>query len=273
MNILFTGHRGFLGKELIPYLSNNHQVFYSEIDYKNKNLIDVFVDKNKIDMILHAAIKGGRRVREDNSDDFYNNLIMFENLASLKIPMINFCSGAAFGRQEDIYLAEENDIGNRIPKDFYGLSKYLIAQRCRQMDHLYNLRFFNIFGPQTVDTMFTTANIKNYINRKEIIIFKDTYMDFFSINDAKKVIDLYICRGDNLPKEVNLVYENIIKLSDVANMINNLSNYKVNVNTLESGSANSYCGSGSRLKHFGLNFDGLEKELTNCYEYFCKRNI
>jgi len=273
MNILFTGHRGFLGKELIPYLSNKHQVFYSEIDYKNKNFIDIFVNQNKIDIIIHAAIKGGRRVRKDNSDDFYNNLIMFENLASLKIPMINFCSGAAFGRQEDIYLVQENDIGNIIPKDFYGFSKYLITQRCRQLDHLYNLRFFNVFGPQTVDTMFTTANIKNYIDKKEIIIFKDTYMDFFSINDAKKVIDLYLNLGNNLPKEVNLVYENAIKLSDVANKINNLSNYKVDIDILESGNAKSYCGSGLTLKHFGLKFDGLEKELKNCYEYFCKRDI
>lgn len=272
MNILFTGHRGFLGRELIPYLSENHNVYYPEIDYTKRDQIDLFLSETKIDFILHAAIKGGRRVRQDISDDFYINMMMFENLASLKIPMINFCSGAAFGRQKDIFLSEEIKVGNRIPEDFYGFAKCLITQRCRQLEHVYNLRFFNVFGPETPDNMFTTVNIKNYIHKREIVIFKDKFMDFFGIEDTKKVLDLYLSNND-LPKEVNLVYENKTKLSDVANLINNLSTHKVNIDVLESGNDNSYCGSGSVLKTLGLNLNGLDKEIRNCYENFCQRNI
>jgi hypothetical protein len=42
---------------------------------------------------------------------------------------------------------------------------------------------------------------------------------------------------------------------------------------LESGNDNSYCGSGSVLKTLGLNLNGLDKEIRNCYENFCKWNI
>jgi nucleoside-diphosphate-sugar epimerase len=273
MNILFTGHRGFLGRELIPYLAKNHNVFYPDIDYTNKELVDLFVEQNNIEYILHAAIKGGRRVRQDIPDDFYINIKMFENLAIQKIPMINFCSGAAYGRQEDIYLMEEYKVGERIPEDYYGFAKNLITNRCRQLDHVYNLRFFNVFGPQTPDNMFTSVNIKNYMFKKEIVIFKDKFMDFFGIEDTKKVVDLYLELKQNLPKEVNLVYDVKTKLSDVADIINNLSDYKVPINFLEEGIDKSYCGSGLVLKQFELKFDGLENELTNCYEYFCQRNI
>lgn len=274
MNILFTGHRGNLGKELIPYLEERgHQVTFSEANYSDVRDTAFFFRNRSFDFIIHSAIRGGRRVRADIADDLYTNLMMFENLASQKIPMINFCSGAAFGRQEDIYLADEKEVGNRIPDDYYGLSKYLITQRCRQMNHVYNLRFFNVFGNKTPDNMFTTANIKNYIRKREIVIFKDKYMDFFGINDTKKVVDLYLTKKENLPKEINLVYKDKVKLSDVASMINNLSDYKVPVDILEPGTEKSYCGSGYKLNDLGLNLNGLESELKNCYEYFCQRNF
>lgn len=273
MNILFTGHRGFLGRELIPYLLKNHNVFYPEIDYTNKELVDSFVEENQIEYIIHAAIKGGRRVRQDIPDDFYINMKMFENLAAQKIPMINFCSGAAFGRQEDIYLSKEVEVGERIPEDYYGFAKSLITQRCRQLDHVYNLRFFNVFGPETPDNMFTTVNIINYISKKEIVIFKDKFMDFFGICDTKKVVDLYLENKSGLPKEINLVYDNKTKLSDVAGIINNLSDYQVPISFLEEGTDKSYCGSGKLLKELNIELEGLEKEIKNCYEYFCKWNI
>jgi nucleoside-diphosphate-sugar epimerase len=269
MNILFTGHRGFLGREVIPHLLKTHDVFYPNIDYTNKELVDSFVTKNKIEFILHAAIKGGRRVRQDIPDDFYVNMKMFENLAAQKVPMINFCSGAAFGRQRDIYHIEENQVGEVIPEDYYGFAKCLISQRCRQLDKVYNLRFFNVFGPETPDNMFTSVNIKNYILKKEIVIFKDKFMDFFGIEDTKKVVDLYLDKSECLPKEVNLVYETKTKLSDVANIINDLSDYKVPVTVLEEGMDKSYCGSGELLKTFDIDFIGLEEEIKNCYEHFC----
>jgi GDP-L-fucose synthase len=197
---------------------------------------------------------------------------MFENLAASKIPMINFCSGASFGRQEDIFLFNETEVGDRIPEDFYGFAKCLITQRCRQLHHVYNLRFFNVFGTETPDNMFTAVNIKNYIHKREIVIFKDKFMDFFGIEDTKKVLDRYLT-DSNLPKEVNLVYENKTKLSDVANLINNLSDYKVSIDILDPGNDKAYCGSGLVLKSLDIQFDGLEKEIKNCYENIRQRNI
>lgn len=272
MKILFTGHRGNLGKELIPLLEEEHSVNCYDIDYSNFDNVNSFFRHREIDFIIHAAIRGGRRVRADIADDFYNNMIMFENLAAQKIPMINICSGAAYGRQDDIFKVNERDFGEKIPVDYYGLSKYLITHRCRQLNHVYNLRFFNVFGACTPKDMFTTANIINYVNKREIVIFKDKFMDFFGILDAFKVIDLYL-RSDkdrlNLPKELNLVYPETTLLSEVADMINNLSDYNVPIDVLESGSDRAYCGSGAELAKLELKLDGLQKSLEYVYENIC----
>ena len=270
MNILFTGHRGFLGREVIPHLSKNHVVFYPDIDYTDFNSVSSSISDNNIEFILHAAIKGGRRIRQDNSDDFYINMKMFENLALQNIPMINFCSGAAYGRKEDIFKVNEGDFGKVIPEDYYGFSKYLITHRARQLDHVYNLRFFNVFGPSSPKNMFTTANILNYLDRKKIVIFKERVMDFFGVLDAKKVIDLYLSGNKDLPKELNLVYKETYSLSQVAEIINSLSDYKVPIEILEDGYEKSYSASGKKISKLGLEFDGLEKSIKYCYEYLLK---
>ena len=270
MKILFTGHRGTLGKELIPLLEEDHSVYYCDANYANVDEMNSFFRNKEIDFIIHSAIRGGRRIRSDIADDFYNNLMMFECLASQKIPMINFCSGAAYGRNQDIFKVNEKDFGKLIPDDYYGFSKYLITNRCHKLNHVYNLRFFNVFGPQSPKDMFTTANIQNYINRREVVIFKDKFMDFFGILDAKKVIDLYLSKQEKLPKELNLVYSETLLLSEVAEIINNLSDYKVPVDILEFGYEKAYCASGYEVSKLGLKFDGLEKSIQYCYDYFLK---
>ena len=276
MKILFTGNRGNLGKEIIPLLEEDHSVQCYNIDYSNFDIVNSFFRNREIDFIIHAAIRGGRRVRADIADDFYNNMMMFENLAAQKIPMINICSGAAYGRQDDIFKVDEKNFGERIPTDYYGLSKYLITQRCRQLNHVYNLRFFNVFGACAPSNMFTTANILNYINKREIVVFKDKFMDFFGVRDAFKVIDLYLKSGKDrlsLPKELNLVYPEVTLLSEVAGMINNLSDYEVPIDVLESGNDRAYCGSGGELLKLGLELDGLQKSLQYVYENIRQRNV
>ena len=118
-----------------------------------------------------------------------------------------------------------------------------------------------------------TANIINYINKREIVVFKDKFMDFFGVRDAFKVIDLYLKSGSNLPKELNLVYPETVLLSEVADMINNLSDHEVPVDVLESGYDRSYCGSGGELSKLGLELDGLQKSLQYVYENIRQRNV
>jgi len=272
MKILFTGNRGNLGKEMIPLLEQDHEVSYYNIDYSNPEIVESFFRNRNLDFIIHAAIRGGRRTRTDVPEDLHNNILMFENLAAQRIPMINICSGAAYGRGGEIFKVEEKYFGDRVPTDYYGLSKYMITHRCRQYNHVYNLRFFNMFGVHAPDTMFTTANIKNYIDQKDIQVFQDRFMDLFGILDVYKVVDLYLKSGRdrlNLPKELNLVYEGTTLLSEVAEMINNLSDYKVPIKILEKGYDKSYCASGAELSKLNLELDGLQKSLEYVYTNLC----
>lgn len=273
MNIFFTGHKGFLGTELIPHLQKNHNVFYEYFNLCDKKLVEEYCYDNNINFIIHAAIKGGRRVRKDEPSDFYNNILMFENLQRLGINMINFCSGAAYGRDTSIDGLKEYDTGKTIPTDYYGLAKYQISMRCSQLYHVKNLRFFNVFGPQESDDRFIKANIKRYLNNEPQIVFVDKYMDFFGIEDTKTVVDFYIKNFNdiNIFDCINLVYdEPKVKLTDVCNIINNLSDHKVDVIVENKEKTFNYYGDGRNMRILSLNgveLNGLIEEIRNCYNY------
>jgi nucleoside-diphosphate-sugar epimerase len=275
MNIFFTGHNGFLGSELIPHLqSTGHIVYTGNLNLCDKKAVDRFCIVNNIEFIIHAAIKGGRRVAIDTAADFHNNVAMFENLQHLNIPMVNFCSGAAYDKNQNIHELSENDIGLNIPADFYGLAKYVISQRCMYIKHIKNLRFFNVFGPNETEDRFIKTNIRNYINNRNQIIFKDKYMDFFGISDTKKVIDLILQNFNdiNIPSCVNLVYTKKYTLSDICNTINTLSSYTVDVDIQTTGWDNAYTGNGTVLNNLNIQLDGIVSEIVRCFNFIRKCN-
>lgn len=79
-------------------------------------------------------------------------------------------------------------------------------------------------------------------------------------------MDYYLNPDTQMYKDVNLVYEDNNTLSEFANMINQLSDHKVDIKILEEGFGKSYCGNGKVLSYLGLDLMGLEKSLEHYYE-------
>jgi GDP-L-fucose synthase len=267
MNIFFTGHRGFLGKSCIPHLQQTHEVFTSEIDLTNDHDLEKFLDYNKIDLIIHAAVRAGRRNEPDTAENLYDNLLMFENLSKFKIPMINFCSGAAYDRRFTIENASEVDLGKTIPTDNYGLSKFIISKRILSIDHVWNLRFFNCFGVEETRDRFTAVNIRNYKNKKSMILHKNMNMDFFYIEDFIKVLDFYLesIFHSSAPKDLNLVYQQKYSFVELAEIINTLSTHEVDIELHDDSYYNSYTGCGNLLASLNIGLLGLENSFKHYY--------
>jgi hypothetical protein len=72
----------------------------------------------------------------------------------------------------------------------------------------------------------------------------------------------YCVITNNLPKEINCNYNYSPTLYNVAQIINTLSDYKVNINIKEWGIAPIFNGSFTNL---GLNYIGLEQGIKNVY--------
>ena len=80
-----------------------------------------------------------------------------------------------------------------------------------------------------------------------------------------------LSRSEDLFENDNLrflpleIVESALDKKYIAEIINNLSDYKVNIDLLDTQLGNSYCG---RKNNLGLNFDGLEISIKNIYERY-----
>ena len=269
INILVTGANGFIGSNIIKLLSNdtNFKFFNgnrNSIDLYSTESIERYLDKNQIDTVIHCAIEGGSRLKTDDANTFYNNILIFENLyycRNLLHKVINLASGAEFDRETDIHFINEENIFERIPKDYYGLSKNIIAKKALTANNFYNLRLFGCFDENELDSRFIKSCIlKSRIN-ETIIIHEDKIMYFFYIQDLISIVK-YFLLVNPVYQDINLSYKNKYKLSEIAKKIINETNSKSNIITQDQNGLN-YNGNFDKLLSLPIKLEGFENGLKN----------
>jgi len=229
MNVLISGGNGYIAKSIYQHLSSIHTV--TSITRNDFDLTDCkktreWFDSKTFDVVIHAAISGGSRLQLDDSSVFDKNIMMFNNLVANQqsfSKLITFGSGAEFFHGDTPYANSKREISNKI----------------QTYDNFYNLRIFAVFDENELDTRFIKSNIIRYMKKEQLVIHKDKIMDFFYMKDLISLVDFYI-QNDNISKEVNCSYENKFTLFDIANIINNLSDYKVPIVINEKG-LDFYC--------------------------------
>jgi nucleoside-diphosphate-sugar epimerase len=267
--ILITGGNGNIANIIKRNISNDNILYttsHSELDILNFNNLKKYIEENNPDIIIHTAIIGGRRTKEETSEVLYKNLLMFENILKLNFNgiIINFDSAAIYNRKTDIYNRKENEL-NTIPEDYYGLSKYIIYKRSLNYDNIYNFRIFNIFHINEEKDRFIKACFLAKKNNTEFIINDNKYFDFVYDDDFIKILKYYIKNHNKkkLEKTINICYSKKYKLSDIVNLIENIEEYKkINLKIINNNSKFNYCGDNlilSEIKEIKL--DGLEESL------------
>lgn len=256
MKILITGANGYVGNTFHQYFKDKYDVTVitkDKVDLINLKEVKEFFKEKYFDVVIHCAIVGGGRLDVDDPKVLDNNLKMFYNLAECESSfgkLLHFGSG---GEKQDT---------------FYGLSKKVINESIKNKDKFYNIRILAVFNEDELEYKFVKSNIKNYINKKSINIFQNKYMDFFHMNDLITLVEHYV-NNNNLPKVINCCYKYPVTLYDVAKIINNLNDYKVDIKIEKWDMAPPFNG---EFIDLGLQFIGLEQGIKNVYNKLKNEN-
>jgi len=225
--ILITGANGFLGTNLKKYFSKNYHVLAlgrDSLDVTDKKSVDDWFFKNKVDYVIHAAVKGGKRTDPDSFEQLVDNLTMYKNLVTHKdkfSAMFTFGSGAEFDRRKNIDKVTEEKVTECYPQDFYGLAKKLITCNVVLLDsNIYNFRLFGCYGDREPESRLIKNLVKGIKNQNIVKIDGTKEMDFFYVEDVGRAVEFYINnQKDFLPKDVNLVYKQKYTLEQISLMV------------------------------------------------------
>ena len=266
MKILITGGNGNIAKMIKTHLSDLFDIVnpsHKELDILDLNKIREFLNDKCFDILIHTAILGGRRNKEETGEVTHKNLLMLENLLhfSDKFKMIiNFDSAAIYDRETDILNRKEDELLS-IPTDYYGFSKYLIYKRTLSYNHVYNFRIFNIFHVNEEPDRFIKSCFIAKKNNSKVTIFEDKYFDFVYEDDFITIVKFYLDNSnkpESLEKTINICYNKKNKLSDIAKLI--IKNDE-NINIQKTNSLYNYSGNSSKLEILDIKLLGLEDSL------------
>ena len=233
--ILLTGGSGFVGRNVIEYFTKNYPGEYqidaprsSELNILSKESVDGwFAEHDRYDVVLHYAVytdaidktKDGSKMLEYNLRSFMN---FYEHRNDCD-RLIYSGSGAEFDKREDIISVKEEQLGERLPIDAYGLMKYSIAQIIENSENIYNTRIFGLFGQYEYSFRFITAMINNSIAGKSFDIRQNVYFDYLYIDEfcsmLKCIIDAPILKHHSY----NMVSGKKISLVEICEIINEIA--------------------------------------------------
>lgn len=280
-NILITGARGFIGKNLVEHLNrtpDQYSLFYpyhKELELLDEGKVEGFIGHNKIDTIIHcASIGGSRKTGYDTgkTDIVSTNLRMFFNLAKNldKVErMIYFGSGAEYDRRHYKPKMMEDFFGTHIPADDYGFSKYVCTKFAESHKKIVNLRVFGMFGKyEDHEFKFISNAIVKNLLKLPIIINQNVKFDYMYINDAVRIIEDFI---SNKPRYnvYNLTTGKTIDLISIARTINDISDFKSEVIVNNPGLNVEYSGDNARLlKEIRCEYTPLTKAIAELFMHY-----
>ena len=271
--VLLTGGNGFIAREIYSEFKKSKKFKIittnrNTLDVSDRQQVDNFFSENHVDYVIHTAINGGKRLDKDDVSAFFENISMFQNLAShsdkFKL-MVNFGSGAEFDRSNVIDMVQEEQLFNRLPQDYYGLVKNLIARNIfDNYENIVNFRLFGCFGARENPQRLIKNCYSKLTGGEDATIDQNKEMDYIFVGDLCSVLDLYLTSSAQLPRDLNLCYDQKMTLYDIAMMIKNFTKSKNNVIIGKPNNGKPYTGDSQKLQGLNLDLLGVEGGIRKC---------
>jgi len=185
MKILITGHEGFIGKNLAPFLDKENDLFGYE--WNPESLPDV----SGYDWVIHLGAISSTTERDVDKVMLQNYEFSKWLFNQCNINGVNFqyaSSASVYGTNTDF-----NEDAPKQPQSYYATSKYLFDRWIMQQEHkiiVQGFRYFNVYGQFEDHKGDQASPITKFFNQAKtgtITLFEnsDNYKrDFIYVGDC-----------------------------------------------------------------------------------------
>lgn len=277
--VLLTGGTGFIGRNIIEYFAGSEEYEIiaptsKELDIIDENAVTEYLTKNYFDIVLNFAVYGdGIDKTKDGTKMLEYNLRMFLNFEKnhhLYGRMYYAGSGAEYDKSGDIISVSEEDEGNRIPTDHYGLMRYTIDKIIRKSYNIYGLKIFGIYGKyEPWHTRFISNCCCKAIKNLPLSIRQNVYFDYIWIEDFLDILKMLM---DNTPKEhvYNVTTGKRIDLHTLAEIVLKVSGKDLPIYVCREGLGKEYTSDNSKLMKElgGYRFTEVETAVAKLYRWY-----
>lgn len=276
MKIFLTGGDGFIGRNIKEQLKKKYEIFaptHAELDLTDNEALYKILEKNPVDIVIHAANIGGTRKQQHVFGITHVNLKMFFNIIRAKPffkRLIMLGSGAEYDKQRPLLKIKETDFDKYIPNDEYGLYKYVCAKYAEQADYITHLRLFAVFGKyEDYEIRFISNAICRALLHAPIIMRQNVMFDYLFIDDFIKILDQFIQKK---PSEafINIGCGEAIDLQTIAKKVIREVGTEIPVLIANNGWANEYSCDNTRLQNEMKNFifTTLDMAIAELIKYY-----
>lgn len=296
--ILITGADGFLGYEILKYLSNKKKVIgiskkkkksYIRINYPKNPIKESYFDE--VNTVIHLASLDRDHVKKNIILSKKVNINYTQELIDIciKKKVKNFIYFSSIGVYGQNLKNKVSETTKPKPKDIYSKLKHSVEKKILKKKNInvIILRLSNVIGkPSKISRgflkLFLPDICKSAVNNQKIILNSDgeQYRDFLNLNILLQVISKIINNVEKIKKNMifNVSSGNSIKIIDISHIVQKIMRDRFKKKILiikgKKTKEKKYKITNNKLENFlkyKINFD-IEKTIINLIKFFMKND-
>jgi len=251
--LLLTGASGFIGRNVFPVLQEKgydvSAPLRTELDLLDADAVRRYLKSRQFDAVLHLASPTGHNPLDAPDEIFERSVRIFTALAACAGfygKMIYIGSGAEYGKHRPIVQIHEDAFGEELPKDAYGLSRYVMSELAEGYDNIINLRLFACCGPGDPKHKLIPSVIDQARKSNTVELRQDCFFDYLCVTDIAGVL-IHFIEHDNKCKNYNLCSGKRMKITSIAEEVCRQMGVNATVECRKDGFNLEYTGSNERL--------------------------
>ena len=185
--------------------------------------------------------------------------------------MLYLGSGAEYDRRNNVPDISEEYFDSSIPKDAYGLSKYMMAKACLNSKNIYELCLFGVYGKyEEWERRFISNAICRALKGMDITLRKNIYFDYLWIDDLIELLIPFIEKKDLCYKRYNVCRGEKKDLYSLAVMVRETLEIDCKIVVKESGWEREYTANNNRMRQeIGeIHFTEWKETIRSLSEYY-----